>query len=169
MVVDRIIDRPRLGWQRGKSDLVTLADQARDARQWELAARLYREALDRDPGNPPIWVQYGHALKESGELRDPDKLAQAEAAYRRSVSLAPGIADTYLQLGHVLKLQSKIDEAEASYLRAFALDPSMPYPLKEIGGLEWSEVQVDELKALVEWQNTNASIAADRAETNDFP
>jgi len=43
-------------------------------------------------------VQYAHALKESGELKDPEKLAQAEAAYRRSLSLDPGIADTCLQL-----------------------------------------------------------------------
>jgi lipopolysaccharide biosynthesis protein/GT2 family glycosyltransferase len=149
MIADRITDRPRLGWQRGKADPVTLADRARDARQWELAARLYREALDRDPGNPPIWVQYGHALKESAELRDADKLMQAEAAYRRAISLDPGAADTYLQLGHILKLQGKIDKAEAFYLRAFAFDPSMPYPLEELGGLGWSEAQLSELRSIL--------------------
>jgi predicted Zn-dependent protease len=63
----------------GKADVI-LADDARDAGQWDRAAQLYRQALDRNPDNPPIWVQYGHALKESGELRDPDRLAQAETA-----------------------------------------------------------------------------------------
>ena len=90
MALDRIVDLPRLGCCVGSSDFVTLADRARDARQWELAAQLYRKALDRNPRNPAIWVQYGHALKESGELRDPDKLAQAEIAYRRALSLDPG-------------------------------------------------------------------------------
>jgi glycosyltransferase involved in cell wall biosynthesis len=98
----------------------------RGVMRWrELAAQIYREALDRNPRNPPLWVQYGHALREAGELRDPDKLAQAEIAYRRALSLAPEVADTYLQLGHVLKLQGKIGEARAAYLRAAGLGSSL--------------------------------------------
>jgi tetratricopeptide (TPR) repeat protein len=150
MALSRIVDLPRRGLRRAKPDVVTLADQARDARQWEHAAHLYREVLERNPRNTPIWVQYGHALKESGELQDPDKLAQAEVAYRRALSLDPRGADSHLQLGHILKLQGKIDEAKAFYLRAFALDPSMPYPLDELGGLGWSEQDLGELRQLVE-------------------
>jgi GT2 family glycosyltransferase len=130
-------------------DVVSLGDSARDARQWELAAQLYREGLDRDPRNPHIWVQYGHALKESGELRDPDKLAQAELAYRRALSLDPGAADTYLQLGHILKLQGKTEEAQAAYLRALAMNPAMPYPQEELRRLGWLEAQISELLTLV--------------------
>ena len=140
---------PQVGRQRREERQITLADSARDARQWELAARLYQKALDRNPRNSPIWVQYGHALKESGELRDPDKLAQAEAAYRRALSLDPSVADTHLQLGHVSKLQGKTEEAEASYLRAFALDPSTPYPLQELEGLGWSEAHLCELQDML--------------------
>ena len=140
MALDRIVDLPRRGLRRRKPNVIAFADQARDARQWELAAQLYRKALHRNPHNPPIWVQYGHALKESGELRDPEKLAQAELAYRRALSLDPVMADTYLQLGHVLKLQHKLEDAQAAYLRAFTLQPSMPYPVKELSELGWSEV-----------------------------
>jgi GT2 family glycosyltransferase/glycosyltransferase involved in cell wall biosynthesis len=125
------------------------ADRARDAGNWQLAARLYRETLDRDPDNSPLWVQYGHAVKELGKLQDPDKLARAERAYRTALSLAPGIADSYLQLGHVLKLQGKTEEAQAAYLRAFALDPAMPYPLQELKGIGWSEVQLSELRSMI--------------------
>jgi tetratricopeptide (TPR) repeat protein len=120
MALGRMDNLPRVGLLHRKSDFITLADHARDAREWELAAQLYRNSLDRDPRDSGIWVQYGHALKESGELRDPDKLAQAEAAYRTALSLDPGVADSYLQLGHVLKLQGKTNDAEAAYLRAFA-------------------------------------------------
>ena len=127
---------------------IALADRARNAGEWERAAQLYRKALNRNPDNPGIWVQYGHALKESGKLRDPEKLARAETAYRRAVSLDPSIADSYLQLGHVLKLQGKTEEAEAAYLRAFALDPSTPHPLHELSGLGWSEHYLAELSAL---------------------
>jgi tetratricopeptide (TPR) repeat protein len=145
----RRLKRLRLGSGRRTAELVDLADRARDAGQWEVAAQLYRKALDRNPRNPCIWVQYGHALKESGGLRDPEKLAQAEAAYRRALSFAPGVADTYVQLGHALKLQGKNEEAEASYLRAFALDPSMPYPLEELGGLGWSGAHLLELEEML--------------------
>jgi glycosyltransferase involved in cell wall biosynthesis len=65
------------------SRLISRADRARDSRDWVSAARYYQKALDQEPDNPPIWVQYGHALKESG------KLQQAEAAYRRSLELGP--------------------------------------------------------------------------------
>jgi tetratricopeptide (TPR) repeat protein len=149
MALDRVVDLPRRRFRRRTADLITLADHARDAWQWERAAQLYRKALDRDPINPPIWVQYGHALKEAGELRDPDKLVQAEAAYRRALSLDPGVADSHLQLGHVLKLQAKSEEAKASFLRAFALDPSMPYPLDELGRLGWSHAELSELQNFV--------------------
>jgi tetratricopeptide (TPR) repeat protein len=71
-------------------DRITLADRARDLRYWDVAARYYREALDRNPDNTPIWVQYGHALKEQG-LLEP-----AEEAYRRSLALDDAIADTHL-------------------------------------------------------------------------
>jgi hypothetical protein len=134
---------------RRKQSLVDLGNHARDERQWELAAQLYRKALDRNPANVGIWVQYGHALKESGELRDPDKLTRAGFAYRRALALDPGVADTHLQLGHVLKLQGKTEEAQAAYLRAFALDPSMPHPVQELSEFGWSEGRRSELRRLV--------------------
>jgi lipopolysaccharide biosynthesis protein/GT2 family glycosyltransferase len=150
MVLDRIVNLRRLGLLRRKLSAAALADQARDRGQWEVAAELYRKALNRNPRNPPIWVQYGHALKESGERRDPDKLAQAESAYRRALSLDPGVADPYLQLGHVLKLQGNTEEAQAAYLRASALDPSIPYPLAELSGLGWSEAHLSELRGMLD-------------------
>jgi GT2 family glycosyltransferase/glycosyltransferase involved in cell wall biosynthesis len=159
MALDRTVGLPRLRVRRPKpSVIITLADRARDAGQWELAAQLYRKVLDRDPRNPPIWVQYGHALKESGALRDPDKLAQAEIAYRKALSSDSGAADTHLHLGHVLKLQGKTDEAEASYLRAFALDPSITYPLQELSGLGWSEAHLFELRSMIGSEAPDASV-----------
>jgi lipopolysaccharide biosynthesis protein/tetratricopeptide (TPR) repeat protein len=148
MALNRIFDMPRLGRRRQKEEAVTLADRARDARQWELAAALYREALDRDPRNPPIWVQYGHALKEWGELRDPDKLIQAETAYRRALSLDPAVADTYLQLGHVLKLQGRTEEAKPAYLRAFAFDSSLADSSFELIQSGWSDGHFSELRRM---------------------
>ena len=78
-----------------KPSPITLADRARNSGQWELAANLYKEALDRNPENPAIWVQYGHALKEAGHLR------QAETAYRRAIGYDENDADPHLSLIHI--------------------------------------------------------------------
>jgi hypothetical protein len=119
--------------------VIALADRARAASQWQEAASLYRRALDRNPHNPPIWVQYGHALKESGQV------AEAEAAYRQALAQDPSVADSHLQLGHALKLQGKTKMARHAYLRAFVLDPQMSYLLDELRTLGWSERMVAEL------------------------
>jgi FkbM family methyltransferase len=118
-------------------------DRARDAKQWQVAARHYRKALARDPLDAPCWVQYGHALKETGCL------PEAEAAYRRSLGCAPDVADTHLQLGHVLKLQGRAKAAQAAYLRAFALDPDMPAPTEELAGFGWSQTHLTQMKGLL--------------------
>jgi hypothetical protein len=164
MASDSVVALPRR-WRR-KRDFVALADSARDAGQWRSAAQLYREALDGNPRNPAVWVQYGHALKESGALRDAEKLSRAEAAYRTALTIEPNKADTYLQLGHVLKLQGKVEEAKASYLRAFALEPALLDPLKELQGLGWSKAQLSELAMLVRAEGRDTVSADPRNGTN---
>ena len=125
-------------WRRpGHGPLVSRADRARDAGEWALAARYYRQALLAMPDASAIWVQYGHALKESGNI------AEAEAAYRRSLALRPEMADTHLQLGHALKLQGRTDEAAAAYLRAAALDPVRRHPRDELIGLGWTRERIE--------------------------
>ncbi len=116
------------------ASLITLGNRAREARQWDIAAQYYRKFLDRNPRNSAIWVQYGHALKESGHL------AEAAAAYQRALADEPEGADSHLQLGHVLKLQGKTEEAKAAYLQALLLfDRLSAEPLRELADLGWSE------------------------------
>jgi len=122
---------------------IILADRARDAQQWDVAIHHYRTALARNPRNPPIWVQYGHALKEGGSH------AAAEGAYRRAIADDPAAAAPYLQLGHVLKIQGRHDAAEAAYLRAFALDPMLVQAPEVLGRLGWSAAESAELGRLL--------------------
>ena len=131
---------PRLPFVRAKSGLrsgIARADRARDAGQWPLAARHYRQALSEEPELPAIWVQYGHMLKESGDV------AAAEAAYRESLRLDPENADTYLQLGHVLNLQRRVEAAEAAYLSAVALDRRLDFAVEALEALGWTRAQID--------------------------
>ncbi len=126
-------------WRRpGGGPQASRADYARDAGEWELAAGYYREALRAMPTACAIWVQYGHALKESGHV------GAAEMAYRRSLSLSPDTADTHLQLGHVLKLQGRMDEATAAYLRSAVLDPALCHPRDELIGLGWTRERIEQ-------------------------
>ncbi|MDG1373243.1 MAG: glycosyltransferase [Paracoccaceae bacterium] len=98
------------------ASLIEQADQARDHKDWEKAARRYSEALGLDPSKAGIWVQMGHALKESGSLW------RAEEAYSRAIRLEPDRTDNFLQLGHALKLRGDAHGALMSYLEAEKLD-----------------------------------------------
>ena len=119
----------------GKASIAR-ADRARDVRDWPTAARYYRKALDQNPNNPSIWVQYGHALKESGNL------PEAENAYRKSLELDGAVADTHLQLGHALKIRGRKIEASAAYLHALALDPALEDAAAELKALGWTRGRI---------------------------
>jgi glycosyltransferase involved in cell wall biosynthesis len=90
------------------------ADAARDAGQWEEAARLYEEAARAEPNTGPIWVQLGNALKETGDT------ARAEQAYLRARELRPDDMDVPLQLGHLYKIKNDSAAAVAHYKIALA-------------------------------------------------
>ena len=135
----------------GRPSRITLADRARDVGDWETAARHYRTALRRNPRNAPIWIQYGHALKESGEH------ARAEAAYRTAIESGPELPDAHLQLAHLLKVQGRIDDAKAAYLRAFAIGRSVLDAARDLTELCWSDA---ELSRLYEFGGSNPTAHA---------
>jgi tetratricopeptide (TPR) repeat protein len=136
--LQRFVRREWIGRRQSSAGLVDRANRARDAGVWALAARRYREALQVIPDAPAIWVQYGHALKESG------RVGEAEQAYRRSLRLNPDIADTHLQLGHALKLQRRVGEAESAYLRAAMLDPAGAHARNELIAFGWPTERIAE-------------------------
>jgi SAM-dependent methyltransferase len=66
---------------QGKKSAMLQAGRARDAHQWERAARLYLDALKQEPDDPNVWVELSHALKEAG------KGSEAEFAYLQATKL----------------------------------------------------------------------------------
>ena len=80
-------------------------------KQWPEAARIFRKLLVV-AHDPAIWMQYGHALKETGFYE-----AAAEA-YQKAGFGAGANQDFYLQLGHLYKIVGDFDRANASYIRA---------------------------------------------------
>lgn len=124
-----------VGKCRNVQEFIAAADQQRDSRNWTESARLYRAALDLDGSLEHVWVQYGHSLKESGDLPG------AEVAYGRALALADR-ADTHLQLGHLHKIMGRPREAEQDYLRAFDLQPNLKDARDELGSFNWSPARL---------------------------
>lgn len=120
--------------------LLAGADAARDDRDWPQAKILYRSALNSGYANSPgIWVQYGHACKESGDLNG------AAEAYERGLQLAPQDADIYLQIGHLRKLLGRPIAAAAAYFWAYRLDQRLTGALDEFAWIGFSRNLANDL------------------------
>jgi SAM-dependent methyltransferase len=83
---------PRQGWRRRtrfmrtsgcrtRAASIDHADRARDAAQWERAARFYLDALAAAPDAAALWLNLGHALEASG------KPFEAKFAYRQAAEV----------------------------------------------------------------------------------
>ena len=72
-------------WNR--SAILQRAEVARSRRQWRRAAKLFQAALRRKVDDPPIWVQFGHALKELGHA------SLAEVAYSAALGYDEAMTD----------------------------------------------------------------------------
>ena len=99
--------------------VLTQANQARDRKDWEMAIKSYRQYLDLRPKSFGIWVQLGHALKESGQL------VPALAAYNSALSLDARNGDLLLSLGHLHKLMGHRDLAIAFYIRSAEIEDNI--------------------------------------------
>src|SRR5580692_11737754 len=152
--LEDIVRRAGRGFKSEARQMIREADRARDARNWPVAARLYDAALAIAPERADIWVQYGHALKESGR-RD-----EAEWAYHRALAIDSRQADTHLQLGHLLKLQQRYGEAGPAYLRALQLDPALYDALRELTQLAATGAY-DPGEGIIEAIVDRAGLAAD--------
>jgi glycosyltransferase involved in cell wall biosynthesis len=108
---------------------VLAGDQARDRGEWGAAARAYRRALDFEPENAGIRVQFGHMAKEAGFLDT------AYEAYCSALERMPADADLHLQLGHLFKLGHRLPQALAYYEAALALAPANQDALRHV---EWA-------------------------------
>lgn len=109
--------------------LIARGDAANRNKNWPVAADCYARALKKAPSLAPIWVQYGHALKELGDR------SLAEIAYHRALALEPYNWDTHLQLGHLMKMMGRTASARSAYRRSIELAPSQPAAKNELATL----------------------------------
>lgn len=110
-------ESPEAASARARRLLIATGDEARNRADWPAAVRAYATALAMDPGDAPLHVQHGHALKEDG------RAAEAEVAYRAAVAARPDHADAYLHLGHMLKVRGERAAALDAYAQVLAHAP----------------------------------------------
>lgn len=110
--------------QRNETDR-RQGDSARGRGDWSAAASAYGRHLSRFPKDFDIWVQMGHALKESGRYDD------AEGAYQEADRLNGANADLFLCRGHLAKLRGDMRAAVDFYNRSFLID-SNPDAAREL-------------------------------------
>lgn len=77
---------------------------------YDEALALYRSVLDRFPGQPKIWMSYGHLLKTVGRQAD------SVAAYRQALAIAPALGEVWWSLAN-LKTVS-FDDADLDLMAA---------------------------------------------------
>ena len=82
------------------------------------AIKLLREGLELAPGNAPILINLGLALRDSGETD------AALASLRRACEVAPELAAAWYNLGRLLARTSRPGEAHSAFERALQCDPS---------------------------------------------
>ena len=118
-----------IGPATSPEDWRTLGDLARDARDWNAAARYYAKYLECRPEDAAIHVQLGHAEKERGELPN------ARAAYEMARRLAPGCGDTLMQLGGLLLRLEDRTAALGVFKDALEADPGLAWAEQAIAAL----------------------------------
>lgn len=116
-----------------------------------LAVSAYERAVSRSPNDYRLWVSYGIALEQVGEVE------RGEAALRRAVELAPSYAAPRWFLGNLL-LRSGLSEQSFIELRqAGEADPELR---PQVFNLAW-EVYNKDIESLT---NSVGSAAETRAE-----
>ena len=115
-------------------EAVKRGNEARDVRNWAVAAQHYSSAVGINPNAAEIHVQLGHSLKESGNL------AAAETAYLRALELNPDGADLRVQLGHLYNTRGDIVAALRYYRSAQARGSRDPHMLSYLATPRYIEL-----------------------------
>jgi tetratricopeptide (TPR) repeat protein len=74
------------------------------------ALAIYEDVLKRAPGQPKIWMSYGHTLKTVG------RLAEGIAAYRQAIGLNPSLGEVWWSLANLKTV--RFDDADVAAMEA---------------------------------------------------
>ena len=129
--------------RRLQRELLRLADDARDRKQYLVAAELYDRALRAAEPNVDalLLLQCGHMHKEARSF------TEAKARYLKALSLEPKNAEVLIQLGHFFKVIGRYPDAEHYYQEALIARPEWADPEDELHRLRTSvELQLEKAR-----------------------
>lgn len=118
---------------RATQDMLARAKSAADARRWDEAAAIYRQAIAASPDSGFLYRDLAAVEFRAGEA------ATALEHYRKAVEIDPGDARSHAGMAAILESQGDAAGALAAYERATAIDPS-----------EASDRAIDRLRAAAE-------------------
>jgi tetratricopeptide (TPR) repeat protein len=75
--------------------------------EYDQAANVYAGVLREYPGQPKVWMSYGHALKTLG------RQAEAVDAYRRALTLMPSLGEAWWSLANLKTVRFSDDDVAA--------------------------------------------------------
>ncbi len=147
--------------RRVQRELLRLADEARDSKQYLVAAELYERALRAVAPNVDflLLLQCGHMYKEARSF------PEAKARYLEALSLEPRNAEVLIELGHFFKVVGRYEDAEHYYQEALIARPDWSDPEDELRRLRTS-VELRREKARLERLDQVGRLA--REELDEF-
>ncbi|MDQ4086818.1 MAG: sulfotransferase [Pseudomonadota bacterium] len=83
---------------------------------YEEAIGIYEQVLARFPGQPKVWMSYGHVLKTVGRQGD------SVAAYRRAIAAAPALGEAWWSLANLKTV--RFSDADMAAMTAALDDPT---------------------------------------------
>lgn len=113
------------------------------------AARVYAEAVQKDPNRADAWARLAVLADKEGRFDESDEY------HRRSLELAPNDANLHCNRGYSLYLQERWHEAETSLRNAIALKGDHRYAHNNLGLVLGRTGQ--EAKALVSFRNAGCT------------
>jgi len=103
---------------RATQEMLAKAKAASDARRWDEAAEIYRQAIAASPESGFLYRDLAAVEQRAGQS------ANALEHYRKAVDIDPADARSMAGIAAILESQGDILGALASYERARAIDPS---------------------------------------------
>ena len=109
--------------------MVVLGDLALTQQGGPLAEKLFRQALQRQPGDPAIEARLGEALRIQGRLRP------AAECFERVLRARPEDLSTWLALARVREAEGRPEAAETALRTAVRTHPAAAEAARELGDL----------------------------------
>ena len=103
---------------RATQDMLARAKSAADARRWDEAASIYRQAIALSPESGFLYRDLAAVEQRSGQT------AAALEHYRKAVDIDPADARSLAGIAAILESQGDVLGALSTYERARAIDPS---------------------------------------------